>query len=104
MGDFDYSLGRARVRRVLCRRWKSTRVIIFALPRAHAAGLTNHVRCGLRMWPFACKQGTGVLGCASCAAGDSLAGRRLEMPLKIATKQVDGVTVVHCNGRIVFGE
>jgi anti-sigma B factor antagonist len=26
------------------------------------------------------------------------------MPLKITTKQVDGVTVVHCNGRIVFGE
>src|SRR3954466_1271781 len=53
---------------------------------------------------LACKQGTGVLGCASCAAGRRLVGRRLEMPLKITTKQVDGVTVVHCNGRIVFGE
>lgn len=26
------------------------------------------------------------------------------MGLKITTKQTDGVTVVHCNGRIVFGE
>ena len=26
------------------------------------------------------------------------------MSLKITTKEVDGVTVVHCNGRIVFGE
>ena len=27
-----------------------------------------------------------------------------EMSLKISTKQMEGVTVVHCNGRIVFGE
>ncbi|MBI2677769.1 MAG: STAS domain-containing protein [Candidatus Koribacter versatilis] len=26
------------------------------------------------------------------------------MSLKISTKQLEGVTVVHCNGRIVFGE
>lgn len=26
------------------------------------------------------------------------------MALKINTKQVDGITVVYCNGRIVFGE